>query len=909
MSQIQQNQNSTQNMINPTQNINYQQIQIPNNETTISNTNKLNEDNSLTTSFYLRNFIQSNDITELSQFLKDNKLSKQNLSIGIFILLQKYEKSPIIYKMFDLLLFSGADVNAPIIYMNHRKIEENEKITLLMFAIMLNDIELIKIILKYHPDINKLDAKNRNAIVYSVLYDNNDNPDIISLLIEEKANIDSFIEEPINNLYEIHSIFTFACFKGLVNIVKVLLDNKVNVNYQTKLKGETGLHLAVQYQHIEIIKLLLNNNVVFVDQVDYNGKKPFDIAKEKGNKDIINLFNNYYNIRNIVGNNLSMNMSAPPVMNNSFLMNNNNNNFIHNENYEEEKGKDISSNHINNSINLLSQSQNLSINPQYQNNILMRDVPLQINNQTNNLYNNLNIKKEKKNILSLKDISELKNKFSTNIIKKKQNNNYNLQIPIEFIYNNIMINNNYTNQKEENSKLNNFIKISNTPTLTLDLTDKSIEMELRLNELKNQLKEKEEIIKKFENQMTEKKQTIESLSKKLNEKEKDLTELKSKNDYYKNQIENLQQKKNELILKIPNSSDLQNKNLSLKEYRDAKFLPAKYDEDLIIHILQKDLLDYQNYIQEQMSKKKYIIEQLIANIQMSINERIENIEVKIYGSYATGLSLPWSDIDIILINRNNNLKNQPETILRQLCYLFTGKKWINSMKFLENLPIPSIKIVSSSDYGSISIDITIQDDKHYGLKCVSLIESYLKEYNALRPIILALKTILKNANLNDPKSGGLSSYGLILMVVSYIQSKRDTNNYQDDDKDIIGKTFHGFLGHYGIYFDFNRYVILTYPIKDNNNIPIIGNDTLLNFDQSHDLIIVDPLNNKNNVAQKTFQFMNLKMAFMIAFMVTREDCECGCHYGKATYLHSINNIEHCILKRMFNSVKRFSDSK
>jgi hypothetical protein len=88
MSQIQQNQNSTQNMINPTQNINYQQIQIPNNETTISNTNKLNEDNSLTTSFYLRNFIQSNDITELSQFLKDNKLSKQNLSIGIFILLK-----------------------------------------------------------------------------------------------------------------------------------------------------------------------------------------------------------------------------------------------------------------------------------------------------------------------------------------------------------------------------------------------------------------------------------------------------------------------------------------------------------------------------------------------------------------------------------------------------------------------------------------------------------------------------------------------------------------------------------------------------------------------------------------------------------------------------------------------------
>ncbi len=171
-----------------------------------------------------------------------------------------------------------------------------------------------------------------------------------------------------------------------------------------------------------------------------------------------------------------------------------------------------------------------------------------------------------------------------------------------------------------------------------------------------------------------------------------------------------------------------------------------------------------------------------------------------------------------------------------------------------------------------------------------------------------MKTILKNANLNNPNLGGLSSYGLILMVVSYIQSKRDNNVYQEEEEDIIGKTFHGFLGHYGIYFDFNKYVILTYPIKDNNNL-IIDNEAFINFEHGHELIIVDPLNNKNNVAQNTYQFMNLKMAFMIAFMVTKEDCECGCHFGKATYIHSLNNTEHCILKRMFNSVKRFSENK
>lgn len=63
----------------------------------------------------------------------------------------------------------------------------------------------------------------------------------------------------------------------------------------------------------------------------------------------------------------------------------------------------------------------------------------------------------------------------------------------------------------------------------------------------------------------------------------------------------------------------------------------------------------------------------------------------------------------------------------------------------------------------------MQDNRHYGLKCVELVLSFVKEYEALEPLIFSLKNILKNANLNDPYTGGLSSYGLILMVVSFLQ--------------------------------------------------------------------------------------------------------------------------------------------
>jgi hypothetical protein len=45
---------------------------------------------------------------------------------------------------------------------------------------------------------------------------------------------------------------------------------------------------------------------------------------------------------------------------------------------------------------------------------------------------------------------------------------------------------------------------------------------------------------------------------------------------------------------------------------------------------------------------------------------------------------------------------------------------------------------------------------------------------------------------------------------------------------------------------------------------------------------------------------------MIGFVVSREECECGCHFNKHGDDHSILNTDHCILKRIFNSVKRFN---
>jgi len=54
------------------------------------------------------------------------------------------------------------------------------------------------------------------------------------------------------------------------------------------------------------------------------------------------------------------------------------------------------------------------------------------------------------------------------------------------------------------------------------------------------------------------------------------------------------------------------------------------------------------------------------------------------------------------------------------------------------------------------------------VKCV-LIQGYLEEFPALPCLVLVLKQFLNQRDLNDVYTGGLGSYSLILLIVSFFQ--------------------------------------------------------------------------------------------------------------------------------------------
>lgn len=189
--------------------------------------------------------------------------------------------------------------------------------------------------------------------------------------------------------------------------------------------------------------------------------------------------------------------------------------------------------------------------------------------------------------------------------------------------------------------------------------------------------------------------------------------------------------------------------LARKEILERKFSTQKYDDKYIVKCLQKDILDFQEYTKDQIKKNRVYIDELIKLVKQAVNDSIPDYEVNLYGSHATNLCLPWSDLDIVLVNKKVVFSNN-YSALQSLYLTLYDKPWIKSIKFIDATLIPIIKLTVSDEFNNMQMDISLQDAKHFGLKCVELVKSFMNEYEALEPLIFSLKNLLKNANLNDP---------------------------------------------------------------------------------------------------------------------------------------------------------------
>ena len=913
-------------------------------------------------------FIEQNNFEKFNSFINSSEIPKSNLNSLLCFCLQNYNNKKNIIEQIKLLIYKGADIDTMFrnIYELSPhigpKVEENENITLLMYACLYNDKKLIEMFVSKNK-INFLDKNGKNALFYLLSKPNpNQKVDfetakIIKLLISNGINVNCEAKYEMGNKIIKQCPLSLAASNNYFISFKELLNNGANLNFITEPEGDTILHIAVKNVNHEMIKFILKKNNVNLEIKNKEGKSARDLALEIEPDSIIyNLIVEKISESDNLERKKSDDLSFEEKSKRSFEQSDNNMNYL-SENTKNENNKDY--NQIKSTLKKYNEKKKYIINKyvkQIKSNSNSMKLYVNITKDSNNNKNDsidrmidyiilendenknpiVNIDLLSKKFLNYKKTFNNSNN-SNNITKSKKKNYIN---KITFMNNNIdnniniNINNDLTKKnistklEEENNSLKkdlekiNFKKnelINNVQEKNNYINQLELKHKKEIDNLNSKMKiiqeEKDalsENVKLLEKEKNELEQKISTLEKENNELNQNLSQIKLEYSELNQKTEKMiKEKENERLNKNIPKEEIKNNPLHYSNYLTKKFINFNYEKDYMLECLSSDLTDFEAFVKLRIEKEKDIYDTLIKNVQISVDKSIPDYVVNLYGSHATNLCLPWSDLDVVLIKKENlkninniNIEDDNSKYLSQLYEYIRNEPWVKECKLIGKASVPIIKLLAVEKYNNMSIDISIQDEKHFGLKCVDLVKSFLKEYQSLKPLVLAIKNILKQASLNDPYRGGISSYGLIIMIVYFFQKQKASgiDISPGENNNNLGKLFYEFIQYYAIFFETNKEIIC---LNNGLNNKVFNEFDFPNIGHSLELIIVDPLNRFNNVAKSCQQFFNIKMSFIICLKTLLDDCECGCHYNQIGEKYDNLQVEHCFLKRIFNNVKRF----
>jgi len=578
---------------------------------------------------------------------------------------------------------------------------------------------------------------------------------------------------------------------GLMKKEDIIKDNKVyEISNIQKIKNDNCYQIN-NYQN----QILANNNKENITQ--------------NNNQNILNNNINNININhsssNLTRNNNIINQISNDNLNNNKINKEYNVNFLNKANNNKNNVNQNNSKTINN--NSLNECSNINISHNVIQNINTNDININDNQSQND--QNLNQTKNKTN-----QNQDFQPQTKKTIYKKKSNidkkggqkgmKDMAFKFPLKESFSKVEIPFAFQQNLEEQnnaSSFHSYITIKDTPKLYIDISDdkkmdkfnltSTIEsLKARNQEQEKKLKGIDTNIMKFNNEnellreeiekakneifagnneINKLKQTIvnildnndkyeKEMKIKINNKNNSYIELNENYEKIKNEIINKNLKENEkkeYLIKIWEEINKIQKEFqnNFKYYNNKFIINTGYEEEYIKRSLQKDLIDFTEYVTKKIEIISPKVKELIDYIQNAVDASIgKEYEVKLYGSHATGLCLPWSDIDVVLCKRNgetvDNISYYP---LHELfTYLQKKNDLFKTINYIGSTTVPLIKIKTKENIGIQSVDISLQDKTHYGIKCVSLVLSFKKEYEVLLPMILALKNILKHANLNDP---------------------------------------------------------------------------------------------------------------------------------------------------------------
>ncbi|GER53870.1 poly(A) RNA polymerase protein 2 [Striga asiatica] len=177
--------------------------------------------------------------------------------------------------------------------------------------------------------------------------------------------------------------------------------------------------------------------------------------------------------------------------------------------------------------------------------------------------------------------------------------------------------------------------------------------------------------------------------------------------------------------------------------------------------LHKEILDFCEFLSptpEEQESRNAAIE--------SVSDVVKYIwpsaEVEVFGSFKTGLYLPSSDIDVVILGSN---VRSPQMGLHALSRALSQRGIAKKIQVIAKARVPIIKFVEKKSGMAFDISFDVEN----GPKAAEYIKDAVSKWPPLRPLCLILKVFLQQRELNEVYTGGIGSYALLSMLIAMLR--------------------------------------------------------------------------------------------------------------------------------------------
>ncbi|SCU83564.1 LADA_0C12200g1_1 [Lachancea dasiensis] len=275
----------------------------------------------------------------------------------------------------------------------------------------------------------------------------------------------------------------------------------------------------------------------------------------------------------------------------------------------------------------------------------------------------------------------------------------------------------------------------------------------------------------------------------------------------------------------------------------------------------KDFVAYISPSQEEITVRNATI----GKIRRAVKELWPDADLHVFGSFATDLYLPGSDIDCVVNSSAGDKENR--NCLYSLASFLKRRKLATQVEVIAKARVPIIKFVEPES--QIHIDVSFE--RTNGVEAAKIIRGWLTQTPGLRELVLIVKQFLSARRLNNVHTGGLGGFSVICLVYAFLELHPRTLSADISTTENLGILLMDLFELYGKNFGYDH-VAIAVQSDGASYLPKQKNSNLQNPRTSFSLAIQDPGDANNNISRGSFNIRDIKKAFAGAFDLLTNRC-------------------------------------